>query len=46
MLFNATFKQISVISWWSFLLVEETRVPGKNHGPFTDKLYLIVMVIY
>jgi len=22
---------ISVISWWSVLLVEETRVPGENH---------------
>jgi len=26
MVFNATFKNISVISWWSVLLVEETRV--------------------
>ena len=29
--FNATFNNISVISWWSVLLVEETRVPGENH---------------
>ena len=28
---NATFNIISVISWWSVLLVEETRVPGENH---------------
>ena len=29
--FNATFNNISVISWWSIVLVEETRVPGENH---------------
>ena len=29
--FNATFNNISVISWWSVLLVVETRGPGKNH---------------
>ena len=28
--FNATFNNISVISWRSFSLVEETRVPGEN----------------
>ena len=28
MVFNATFNNISAISWWSVLLVEETRVPG------------------
>ena len=31
MVLNATFNNISVISWWSVLLVEETRVPGENH---------------
>jgi hypothetical protein len=31
MLFNATFNNVSVISWQSVLLVEETRVPGENH---------------
>jgi hypothetical protein len=31
MVFNATFNNISVISWQSVLLVEETRVPGENH---------------
>ena len=31
--FNATFNNISVISWWSVLLVEETRVPEENHRP-------------
>jgi hypothetical protein len=33
MVFNATFNNISAISWWSVLLVEETRVPGENHRP-------------
>ena len=31
MVFNATFNNISVISWRSVLLVEETEVPGENH---------------
>jgi hypothetical protein len=30
-LFNATFNNISVISWRSVLLVEETGVLGRNH---------------
>jgi hypothetical protein len=33
LVFNATFNNISVISWWSVLLVEETRVSGENHRP-------------
>jgi hypothetical protein len=28
---NATFNNISVISWQSVLLMEETGVPGENH---------------
>jgi hypothetical protein len=31
MVFNTTFNNISIISWWSVLLVEETVVPGENH---------------
>jgi hypothetical protein len=31
----ATFNNISIISWWSVLLVEETGVPGKNQWPAT-----------
>jgi hypothetical protein len=31
MVFNATFNNISAISWQSVLLMEETGVPGKNH---------------
>jgi len=33
MVFNATFNNISVISWWSVLLVEETGVSAENHRP-------------
>ena len=33
MVFNATFINISVISWRSVLLIEETGVPGENHRP-------------
>ena len=31
MVFNNTFSNISVISWRSVLLMEETGVPGKKH---------------
>jgi hypothetical protein len=31
MVFNATFNNISVISWRSVLSVEETVVPGEEH---------------
>ena len=39
MVFNATFNNISVILWWSVLLVKETGEPrekhvsGENHQP-------------
>jgi len=33
MVFNTTFNNISLISWRSVLLVEETGVPGENHLP-------------
>jgi hypothetical protein len=36
MVFNATFNNISVISWRSVLLVEETGVPGENHRPIAS----------
>ena len=41
MVFNATFNNISVKSWWSVLL-EET-VPGENLSQVTDKLYHIML---
>jgi hypothetical protein len=43
--FNITFNNISVISWWSVLLVEETGVPGENTvlPQITGKLYHIFL---
>ena len=40
MVFNATFNNISVILWWSVLLVEETGGPGETTDlmQVTDKL--------
>jgi hypothetical protein len=46
MVFNTTFNNISVISWRSVSLVEETGVPGENHRSIpqdTDKLYHIML---
>jgi len=34
--FNAAFNNISVISWWSVLWVEETGAPGENYRPATS----------
>jgi len=41
MVFNTILNNISVLSWRSVLLVEETRVPGQNHdlSQVTDNLY-------
>jgi hypothetical protein len=36
LVFNATFSNISAISWWSVLVVEEVGVPGENHRPWTS----------
>ena len=38
MVFNATFNNISIISWRSVLLMEEGRVPGENHRPATSQV--------
>jgi len=45
MVFYATFNNISVLSWRSVLLVEETGVPGENHRPaqVTDTFYQIML---
>jgi hypothetical protein len=39
MMLNATLNNISVISWWLVLLVEETRVPRENLQQVSDKLH-------
>jgi len=45
MVFNATFNNISAISWRSVLMVEEIGVTGENHRPVEhpDKLYHIML---
>jgi hypothetical protein len=45
MVINATFNNISVTSWRSVLLEEETRVPGENHQP-TTRFHRIVGLIF
>jgi len=41
---NATFNNISSISWRSVLLVKETGIPGENHRPAaTIALYHIML---
>jgi hypothetical protein len=39
MVFNATYNNISAISWWSVLLVEESI----DLSQVTDKLYHIIL---
>jgi hypothetical protein len=34
--FNATFSNISAISWWPVLVVEEAGVSGENHRPWAS----------
>jgi len=36
--FNGTFNNISVISWLSVLLVDETRVPRENIRPLAHNV--------
>jgi hypothetical protein len=44
--FNITFSNISVISWWSVLLVEETRLPKETTdlSQVTDKLHILCCI--
>ena len=41
MVFNAPFNNISVISWRSVVLVEDTRVPTENHRPSCKSLNVV-----
>jgi hypothetical protein len=44
MVFNATFNNISVISWLSVLLVEKTGASGENYlQQVADKPYYIML---
>jgi len=43
MVFNATFNNISAISWRSVSLVEETGVPREKLSQVTGKLYHIML---
>ena len=45
MVFNATFSNISVISWQSVLLVDDLEYPDKTADllQVTDKLYQIML---
>jgi hypothetical protein len=36
LVFNATFSNISAISWRPVLVVEEAGVPGENHRPWAS----------
>ena len=41
-MFNATFNNISVISWRTVLLLEESGVPGENHRPVASHLQTLL----
>jgi hypothetical protein len=46
MVFNVTFNNISVASWPSVLLVEETGVSGENHRPAASHWKLNHVMLY
>jgi hypothetical protein len=45
MVLNATFNNISAISGWSVLLVEETGVPGENHRPVASHKHTLFHIM-
>ena len=46
LVFNATFNNISVISWLSVLLVKETWVPKENHQSVASHWQLYHIILY
>jgi hypothetical protein len=46
MVFNTTFNNLSDISWWSVLLVEETGEPRENHPPVGGHWQTFIANIY
>ena len=46
MVFNATFNNISAISWRSVLLVEETGGPGEDHPPAASHWQTYHIMLY
>jgi hypothetical protein len=46
MLFNVSFNNISIISWRSVLLAEETGVPGENHRPVASHWQFYHIMLY
>ena len=44
MMLNVTFNNITVISWRSVLLVEETGIPGENHRPVGKAIKEIINI--
>ena len=43
--FDATFNNISAISWWLVLLVKETGVPEENHRPVASSRDIMLFYI-
>jgi len=46
MVLDATFNNISVISWRSVLLVEETGVSGENHRPAASHWQIVSHMLH
>jgi hypothetical protein len=44
--FTTTFNNISVITWRSVLLVEETGVPGEKHRPVSSRWQTLAHLLY
>jgi hypothetical protein len=44
LVFNATFSNISAISWQPVLVVEEAGVPGENHRPWASNWLTLSLV--